>query len=121
ARLTAATGLDALSHCIEAYVSTKDNPLLDPMILHGIELIGNNLRMAVARGSSRDKAALDARLDGGVDVVGSGDGRLDRTAELRVLVLRFGQLAPHPGVVLTEAAQLGPVGVRRLVVHDPAD
>jgi alcohol dehydrogenase class IV len=34
--LTAATGMDALTHCIEAYVSTNHNPLLDPMILSGI-------------------------------------------------------------------------------------
>lgn len=51
--LTAATGMDALSHCIEAYVSTNDNPILDPMILSGIELIGRSLPIAVARGSDR--------------------------------------------------------------------
>lgn len=47
--LTAATGLDALSHLIEAYVSTNDNPILDPMILYGVELIGRSLRRAVAQ------------------------------------------------------------------------
>jgi alcohol dehydrogenase class IV len=51
--LTAATGMDALTHCIEAYVSTNDNPLLDPMILYGIELIGRSLTIAVARGDNR--------------------------------------------------------------------
>lgn len=51
--LTAATGLDALSHCIEAYVSTNDNPALDPMILAGIELIGRSLRTAVAQPGNR--------------------------------------------------------------------
>jgi alcohol dehydrogenase class IV len=50
--ITAATGLDALSHCIEAYVSTNDNPILDPMILYGIELIGRSLRTAVADGEN---------------------------------------------------------------------
>jgi alcohol dehydrogenase class IV len=50
--ITAATGLDALSHCIEAYVSTNDNPILDPMILYGIELIGRSLRAAVAHGEN---------------------------------------------------------------------
>ena len=50
---TAATGMDALSHCIEAYVSTKQNPALDPMILYGIELIGGSLRLAVAQPSNR--------------------------------------------------------------------
>jgi alcohol dehydrogenase class IV len=51
--LTAATGMDALTHCIEAYVSTNDNPVLDPMILYGIELIGRSLTVAVARGDNR--------------------------------------------------------------------
>lgn len=50
--ITAATGMDALSHCIEAYVSTNDNPMLDPMILYGIELIGRNLRLAASQGEN---------------------------------------------------------------------
>jgi alcohol dehydrogenase class IV len=68
--LTAATGLDALSHCIEAYVSTKDNPALDPMILYGIELIGRSLRVAVAQGenyNARREVAL-ASLIGGIGI-----------------------------------------------------
>jgi alcohol dehydrogenase class IV len=51
--LTAATGMDALTHCIEAYVSTNDNPALDPMILYGIELVARSLPVAVAQGASR--------------------------------------------------------------------
>jgi alcohol dehydrogenase class IV len=51
--LTAATGMDALTHCIEAYVSTNDNPALDPMILYGIELAGRSLPITVAQGSNR--------------------------------------------------------------------
>jgi alcohol dehydrogenase class IV len=68
--LTAATGMDALSHCIEAYVSTNDNPALDPMILHGIELIGRSLRVAVVQGQTvqsreaRRDMALAAMIGG---------------------------------------------------------
>lgn len=51
--LTAGTGMDALSHCIESYVSTADNPAVDTMALHGIELIGRSLRIAVAQGANR--------------------------------------------------------------------
>ena len=68
--LTAATGLDALSHCIEAYVSTHNNPLLDPLILHGIELIGRSLRIAVTQGSNQ-AARYDmaqAALIGGIAI-----------------------------------------------------
>ena len=59
--LTAATGMDALSHCIEAYVSTNDNPALDPRILHGIELIGRSLRVAVVQGQTAQ--SREARRD----------------------------------------------------------
>lgn len=65
--LTAATGMDALTHCIEAYVSTNDNPALDPMILHGIELIGRSLRVAVAQKQNREARrdmALAAMIGG---------------------------------------------------------
>ena len=58
ANLTAFTGMDALTHCIEAYVSTNENPVLDPMILHGIELVAKSLPIAVAQGKN-----MQARLD----------------------------------------------------------
>lgn len=54
AGLTAATGMDALSHCIEAYVSTNPNPILDPLIRHGIMLIGRSLRQAVHEPTNRE-------------------------------------------------------------------
>ena len=65
--LTAATGLDALSHLIEAYVSTNNNPALDPLILHGIELIGRSLPVAVAQPgqrTAREEVMLAAMLGG---------------------------------------------------------
>lgn len=70
AHLTAATGMDALSHLIEAYVSTNNNPVLDPMILLGIELVGNSLRTAVARGDNRQARSdmLQASMIGGIAI-----------------------------------------------------
>ena len=68
--LAAATGLDALSHCIEAYVSTNSNLALDPMILYGIELIGRSLRLAVDQPDNRSarRDMLLASLIGGVAI-----------------------------------------------------
>ena len=68
--LTAATGMDALSHLIEAYVSTNHNPLLDPMILYGIRLVGRSLRAAVARGDDRQARyeMAQASLIGGIAI-----------------------------------------------------
>lgn len=48
ARLTAATGIDALSHCIEGYLSDKDQPLGKAIALDGIARIAHALRRAVA-------------------------------------------------------------------------
>jgi alcohol dehydrogenase class IV len=54
--VTAATGLDALTHCIEAYANKFAHPIVDNYALHGIELISKNLLAAV-----RDGKNLEAR------------------------------------------------------------
>jgi alcohol dehydrogenase len=60
ASLTAATGMDALTHAIEAYVSTAATPVTDAVAIKAIEMIQANLRTAVANGSdltARDNMA----------------------------------------------------------------
>ncbi len=52
ARLTADTGIDALTHAIEAYVSRKANPFSDAFALSAIRTIGANLRRVYADGSN---------------------------------------------------------------------
>ena len=42
-KLVAHTGMDALTHAIEAYVSTANCDYTDPLALHGIEMIRDNL------------------------------------------------------------------------------
>jgi alcohol dehydrogenase len=49
--LTAATGMDALTHAVEAYVSTIATPMTDSAAEKAIELIAKHLRPAVANGS----------------------------------------------------------------------
>lgn len=49
--LTAATGMDALTHAIEAYVSTGATPITDACALKAVSLISDNLRQAVADGA----------------------------------------------------------------------
>jgi alcohol dehydrogenase len=48
--LTAATGMDALTHAVEAYVSTIATPMTDSAAEKAIELIAKYLRKAVANG-----------------------------------------------------------------------
>jgi alcohol dehydrogenase len=55
-RLTAATGMDALSHAIETYVSSENSPFSDSLALHAIDIISTHLRDAV-----RDGANMEAR------------------------------------------------------------
>ncbi len=71
ASLTAATGMDALSHLIEAYVSTNTLPaVLDPMILAGIERIGRSLPVAVHEPENRQARyeVMEAAMIGGVAI-----------------------------------------------------
>ncbi len=65
--LTAATGMDALTHAVEAYVSTIATPVTDACALKAIDLIARNLRVAVANGSdmtARDNMAYAEYLAG---------------------------------------------------------
>ena len=61
--LTAAVGIDALTHAIEAYVSVKAQPMSDIFCLSAIELISDNVRQAWANGNNveaREKTMLGA-------------------------------------------------------------
>lgn len=49
-RVTAATGMDALTHAIESYLSLAANPLADAINLRVVELIGKHLRSAYRDG-----------------------------------------------------------------------
>jgi alcohol dehydrogenase len=65
--LTAATGMDALTHAVEAYVSTSATPVTDACALQAIRLIATNLRAAVAYGEdleARDNMAYAEYLAG---------------------------------------------------------
>lgn len=47
---TASTGMDALTHCIEAYANRFAHPVVDRIALEGIGLIGKSLKQAVDQG-----------------------------------------------------------------------
>lgn len=60
--LTACTGIDALTHAIEAFVSTASSPIVDVHALAAIKLVWNNLERAVA--APRDLPARENMLLG---------------------------------------------------------
>ncbi|KGK90287.1 MULTISPECIES: 1,3-propanediol dehydrogenase [unclassified Clostridium] len=67
AGLTAATGMDALTHAVEAYVSKDANPVTDAAAIQAIKLIAQNLRQAVALGDNlvaRENMAYASLLAG---------------------------------------------------------
>lgn len=52
AALTAATGMDALTHAVESYITLGANPVTDAAAIQAMKLISNNLRQAVANGQN---------------------------------------------------------------------
>ncbi len=58
AAVTAATGIDAFTHCLEAYVNKNAHPVIDTFALEGMALIAGSLSKAVMNGQD-----VDARND----------------------------------------------------------
>lgn len=66
--ITAATGIDAMAHCVEAFTNRKSHPLIDAYALMGIELVARHLPRAVADGQDAEARAglLLAAYYGGI-------------------------------------------------------
>ena len=65
--LTAATGMDALTHAVESYVSVDANPVTDAAAVQAIKLVAGNLRQATANGQNekaRENMAYASLLAG---------------------------------------------------------
>jgi len=54
---TAATGVDAMTHCIEAYTNRFSHPVIDNIAIEGIRLIAANLERAVKNGMDQEARA----------------------------------------------------------------
>ena len=55
-KVAAATGMDAMTHAVEGYVSREWNPHQDARVLHALRLIRDNLERAVENGPGDDEA-----------------------------------------------------------------
>jgi len=55
--LTAATGMDAFTHCVESYLSTTFHPICDGIAVEGLRHISKGLETAVRDGSNAEARA----------------------------------------------------------------
>jgi len=65
--ITAATGMDALTHCMEAYTNKFSKPFIDLFAYEGMRLIAANIEKAVKKGTNieaREKVALGSLYGG---------------------------------------------------------
>jgi len=65
--ITAATGMDALTHCLEAYTNKFSKPFIDLFAYEGMRLIAENIERAVKKGAdieAREKVALGSLYGG---------------------------------------------------------
>ncbi len=93
--LTAATGLDAFTHCIESFTSPNFNPMCDGIALEGIRMIVEALPRAAAHGHDIEARGqmLVAAAMGGV----AFQKDLGRDALTRASALHAGRCASRHG------------------------
>jgi len=94
ARLTACTALDALSHCIEGYLSKGDSPLIDAMALDGARRVWRCIASATANGEDREARAqlMLGAFSGGV-AIGKGLG------PAHAIAITVGDQGLHHGIL----------------------
>lgn len=112
--LTAATGLDALSHCIETFLSPRINPPAEAIALDGAGRIWRNIGKACADGrniAAREEMMMGA-LEGGLSFqkgLGAVHALSHALGGLKAPVLHHGTLNAilMPGVVRFNAGAVG--------------
>lgn len=97
--LTAGTGMDALGHCVEGFLSSNVNPPVEAIALDGITRVVDHIERAVEDGSDRDARwhLLMAALEGGMSIyMGLGP--------VHVLGHIFADSPLHHGALITASA-----------------
>ena len=97
-RLTAATGMDALTHCVEGFLSNNSNPPTEAIALDGTRRVINSIDRAVTDGDDREARSemSMAALEGGMAIyMGLGP--------IHALSMTFGNSPLHHGTLVTVA------------------
>jgi hypothetical protein len=112
ARLTAGTGMDALSHCVEAFLADTANPPADAIALDGATRVVDHIERAVAHGDDRDARwqMMMAALQGGLALSCKGAGPAHAIAN------SLGDRGLHHGTMVTIVL---PMVLRFLAPHAP--
>lgn len=109
--LTAGTGMDALTHCIEGFLTTTDNPPGKAIALDGIRHVVGYIERAVRDGQDREarRALMVAALEGGMAIhMGLGPAHAVANAT--------GDQGLHHGMMVTIAL---PTVMRLMEKHAP--
>ena len=61
-KLTAGTGMDALTHAVESYTSFSNNPIAEALAKQSIQLAAKSLRAAVGKGDTHRQARYDMMM-----------------------------------------------------------
>jgi len=111
-RLTAATGMDAFSHCLEGFLSNNDNPPAEAIALDGIARVMRYVERATTDGNDREARwhMMMAALEGGMAIY-MGLGPIHTLGHI------FADSPIHHGALVTASAP----AVLRFYAHQPDD
>ncbi len=110
-RLIAATGIDALSHCLEGFFSEPANPVIDALALDGIARVFVDIRAALEPEGDAARASLMAAAFAGGAAIHKGLG------PAHAIALVCGDQDLHHGALIAAAL---PVTTELLARHVPA-
>ncbi|HEX8520156.1 MAG TPA: iron-containing alcohol dehydrogenase [Pseudonocardia sp.] len=115
--VTASSGLDALTQCLEPYVCTRANPATDALAADGLRRAARSLRRAYTDGDDRDARADMAvcSLFGGVALANAGLGAVHGLAG----VVGGAVEAPHGAVCAALLAPVVAANVAALRAREP--
>ncbi len=99
-RMIAATGIDALSHCLEGYFAEPGNPVVDALALDGLRRAYTDLPGAIAPGGDAERASLMAAAFSGGAAIHKGLG------PAHAIALACGDQEVHHGSLIAAALPL---------------